>query len=181
MVWKLTDPQGNESAKCRWETVQYTRGRGLDLGCGPLKQFPHWIGIDNRVDAHLYNIQINPDVTVETAEKLDMFASGSMDFCFSSHLLEHIDIERVPAMLKEWWRVLKPKGHLVLYLPAKGLYPDVGEVGCNPDHKFTPTQDMIIEWMKTVGSWDLVENQLRGVAGDQYPTEYSFLQVYKKF
>ena len=47
MVWKADDPQGNESGKIRWELVKWTRGRGLDVGCGPNKAFPHMIGVDN--------------------------------------------------------------------------------------------------------------------------------------
>ena len=34
MSWNINDPQGNESGKIKWEIVPYTRGRGLDLGCG---------------------------------------------------------------------------------------------------------------------------------------------------
>ena len=47
MVWKRDDPQGDESGKIRLETVRYTRGQGLDLGCGPDKIWPHAIGVDN--------------------------------------------------------------------------------------------------------------------------------------
>ena len=173
MTWKETDPQGAESAKCRWDVVRYTRGKGLDVGCGPWKQFPHWIGVDNRADTQLFGVQMDPDVMVETAEDLSLFASGSLDFVFSSHLLEHIAYEKVPATLKEWLRVLKVGGYLVLYLPDEDQYPKVGEHGANPDHKWNVNYDRVLEAMS--GSWDLVKFEKR----DQ-GMEYSLLFVFKK-
>ena len=90
MTWREDGPQGNESAKVRWDIVEYTRGRGLDLGCGPFKAYPHFIGVDNGHHAQEFGWQYKPDIHVDTCERLDMFASNSMDFVFSSHLLEHI-------------------------------------------------------------------------------------------
>jgi predicted SAM-dependent methyltransferase len=112
MVWKIDNPQGNEAAKVKYEVVEYTRGRGLDLGCGPFKLYSHFTGVDN---GHHWGTQ-GADI-VQDCETLDMFASQSCDFVFSSHLLEHI--EDYKAALKEWWRVIKPGGHLILYLPHK--------------------------------------------------------------
>jgi predicted SAM-dependent methyltransferase/ADP-heptose:LPS heptosyltransferase len=177
MTWNVNDPQGNESAKIRWEIVQYTRGRGLDIGCGPMKQFPHWIGIDNRKDTGLFNIPITPDVTVKTAEALDLFASGSMDFCFSSHLLEHIDYENVPAALKEWMRVIRHRGYLLLYLPDEDEYPKVGEKDANPDHRWNVSYDRVLEAMRASGtSWDLIEFQKRN-GGKEYSLYFVFQKI----
>jgi ubiquinone/menaquinone biosynthesis C-methylase UbiE len=53
-----------------------------------------------------------------------------MDFVYSAHLLEHVqDFE---SALREWWRVIKPGGYLVLYLPHKKFYPNIGVPGSNP-------------------------------------------------
>jgi predicted SAM-dependent methyltransferase len=176
MVWKADDPQGNESAKIRWEVVQYTRGRGLDIGCGPAKQYPHWIGVDNKKDTQLYNIPITPDVVVETAESLNLFATLSMNFCFSSHLLEHIEYERVPVALKEWMRVLNYRGHLLLYLPDEDEYPKIGEKGANPDHKWNVNYDKVVEAMRATGTcWDLIDFQKRNETN-----EYSLYFVFQK-
>jgi SAM-dependent methyltransferase len=175
MVWKKDAPQGHEVSKIRWELVPYTRGRGLDLGCGPEKGFPHFRGIDSNKDAALFGIQATAaDFIIPTCEVLDDFASASQDFIFSSHLLEHI-VEHEKA-LREWWRVLRPGGHLCLYLPHKDFYPNIGTDGANPDHKHDFHPDDIIAAMKKIGGWDLVENQDRN-EGD----EYSFFQVYKKY
>lgn len=169
MVWRIDDPQGNEAEKIRWELVEYTRGRGLDLGCGQFKAFPHFTGVDN---GHHWGMK-GVDVHVNTCEDLSIFASQSMDFVFSSHLLEHI--VNTKAALKEWMRVLKVGGRLCLYLPHKEHYPNVGEEGANPDHKHDFMPEDIIEVMKDVGGWDLCRNETRTEG-----REYSFFQVYTK-
>jgi len=173
MVWTIDGPQGNESAKIKYDLVPYTRGKVLDLGCGPFKAFPHFIGVDNGHHDQQFGWQNKADIILDTCEKLDIFASHSMDAVFSSHLLEHI--EDTKGSLKEWYRVLKQGGYLCLYLPHKNLYPNVGEEGANPDHKHDFLPEDIIEIMKDVGGWDLIRNEDRN---EDY--EYSFLQVYKK-
>ncbi len=174
MTWKIDDEQGSESKKIVWEVAPYLRGRGVDLGAGMFKILPQAIAVDNGHHA-VFGHNIKPDVTVQTAEKLDIFGSGSMDFVYSSHLLEHI--ENYKAALQEWWRLVKEGGVLALYLPHKKFYPNIGTYGCNPDHKHDFLPEDIIEAMKNVtgGGWDLVENQERDM-----DREYSFLQVYRK-
>ena len=169
MVWDKDAPQGNEAAKIMWDIVPYTNGTGLDLGCGPWKAFPHFIGVDN---GHHFGTG-GADVAVKTCESLPLFANGSMDFVFSSHLLEHI--EDYQASLKEWWRVVKVGGFLCLYLPHKDFYPNVGHEGANPDHKHDFTPEDIVSAMEEIDGWDLVENQTRPDGN-----EYSFFQVYQK-
>jgi ADP-heptose:LPS heptosyltransferase/predicted SAM-dependent methyltransferase len=172
MVWKAEDPTGNESGKILWELVPYTRGRGVDLGCGPDKAFPHFIGVDNYTATAQFGIGMKPDVACNVS-KLDVFGSASMDFAFSSHCLEHV--EDYKATLKEWWRVIRPGGHLCLYLPHKNFYPNIGQPGANPDHKHDFLPADIVEAMREIGSWDLVRNEDRGEG-----REYSFFQVYRK-
>ena len=171
MAWEAGRKCECEADKVKYLIVPYTRGTGLDLGCGRRKTFPHFIGIDNRADVE-QGIPIRPDIEAD-ATKLPMFADGSMDFVFSSHLLEHIEDHK--AALIEWWRVLKVGGHMVLYLPHKSFYPNIGKPGSNPDHKhdFAPADIQAV--MEAAGGWDLLVNETR--SGDD---EYSFLQVWRK-
>ena len=67
MVWKADTEQLHETSKIRWELPQYTRGFVLDIGCGPDKGFPHFIGVDSRKDEKLFGIIMNPDLTVPDA------------------------------------------------------------------------------------------------------------------
>lgn len=180
MVWRIEDRQGNESAKIKYDIVPYTRGRGLDLGCGMYKTYPHFIGLDNRKQwghdlppADEYALRMNVDIDCDCSN-LDLFTSNSMDFVFSSHLLEHMSDPK--KVLTNWWRLIKPGGYLVLYLPHAEFYPKVGEPGANPDHKHDFLPDDILKIMKNVASgWDMAVNEDRNEGN-----EYSFLQVYEK-
>lgn len=174
MVWRADDPQGHESEKIKWEIVEYTRGRGLDLGCGNYKPFEHFVGVDNGDHCRKFGWTSAANFHVQTCENLEMFANGSMDFVFSSHLLEHI--QNHEAALKEWWRIVKPGGYLVLYLPHKDFYPNMGSPGANPEHVHDFLPDDIVKVMRGLGGWDLVRNEDRNE-----DREYSFLQVYCKF
>lgn len=173
MTWKKDAQQGNEARKIKWELVPYTRGTVLDIGCGPYKAFPHFVGFDSCIDTQLFGIPMLPDIKGECTD-LSRFASQSHDAVFSSHCLEHIEDHK--KALREWWRVIKPGGHLCLYLPHKDFYPNIGVEGANPDHKhdFTP-QDIIDVMMGMKEGWDLIENQDRNE-----DDEYSFFQVYRK-
>lgn len=169
-MWSRETSCGREWAKIKYDIVPYTRGRGLDLGSGAEKPYRHFISVDN--GANLAGSKTNPDIWGDCTD-LSVFADGSMDFVFSSHLLEHI--QDYKSALAEWWRVIRNSGYLVLYLPHKDYYPNVGEPNGNPDHKHDFVQEDIIGAMQAVGGWTLLVNELR-TEGD----EYSFLQVYMK-
>lgn len=171
MTWS-NKPHIQEWTKIVWELVPYTGGRGLDVGCGVNKAYPHMIGVDSKKDKELFNNNVKPDVVADALD-LGMFADGSMDFVFSSHTLEHIQEHK--KALKEWWRVIKPGGHLVLYLPHKDFYPNIGTEFANPDHVHDFLPQDIINAMKEIGTWDLRRNEPRN---DE--DEYSFFQVFKK-
>jgi glycosyltransferase involved in cell wall biosynthesis len=79
----------------------------LNLGCGPYKM-SGYINID------LYDKGADMNIDVRD---LSYFKTGSVDEVFSSHLLEHFSPYHVMALLKEWNRVLKPGGKLILELP----------------------------------------------------------------
>lgn len=49
MTWDIKDTQGDETGKIRWELVPYTKGRGLDVGCGPVQAFPHFTSISKSI------------------------------------------------------------------------------------------------------------------------------------
>lgn len=172
MVWRREAPQCNEVGKMLWELVPYTRGFVLDLGCGPTKGFPHFVGVDSRKDTSLFNIPMNPEVTADCTD-LKMFADGCADAVFSSHLLEHI--EDYKAALREWWRLVRVDGHLCLYLPHKEFYPNVGSPDANKDHKHDFVPQDILDVMDEFPDWDCLRNEDRNTH-----EEYSFFQVFKK-
>ena len=54
------------------------------------------------------------------ARSLYWFNSNVMDYVFSSHLLE--DFEDTESVLREWIRVLKVGGYLILFCPDEQAY-----------------------------------------------------------
>lgn len=171
MTWSLENSKNNEASKIRWELVPYMRGKVLDIGCGPYKAFPHFVGIDN---GHHWGVQ-GADIEAE-ATNLEIIADSSCDAVFSSHLLEHIPYADVPNTLNEWFRVTKVGGHVILYLPDSDEYPKVGTQYANADHKFDVTYDNIVEALeKTEYSWDMTDFQKRNE-----DDEYSLFFVLKK-
>lgn len=177
MVWRAEDPQGDEAGKVKYLVVPYTRGAVLDMGCGPRKAFPHFIGVDSCKDTELFNIEIRPDVNCDVADPkaiYETFEPGSCDAIFSSHCLEHI--EDHTAALRAWWDIIKVGGHLVLYLPHRDLYPNIGTPGANPDHvhDFVPN-DILLAIEAFTDNFDVIVSEDR--ADDR---EYSFLLVLKK-
>ena len=172
MTWDIKQEYKPESKKVVWEVAPYLRGRGVDLGAGTFKVLPHAISVDNG-HHEAFGHYIHADVRVESCEKMDIFASRSMDFVYSSHLLEHI--ENWQAALAEWWRLVKEDGYLVLYLPHADFYPLVGEPGANPDHKWNVRPEYIITEMEKYRGWDLVQNQSRNE-----DDEYSMLLIFKR-
>lgn len=187
MTWSSDKPQGKEMAKTRWRATQYLRGRGLDLGCGPEKVLDtkNVLGVDSCKDVDMFGIAMNPDIKADV-EALDMFAAGSMDYVFSSHTLEHIHWEKVPSVLREWMRLVKVGGHLVLYLPDEGQYPKcaeplrgifVPEPHCNLDHKWNVSYARIVEAMeKTGANWDLVAYEVCSKE-DEYSLFFAFRKL----
>jgi len=90
------------------------------------------------------------------AQSLDGLEDGSQDFVHSSHCLEHLDDPA--AGLANWFRVLKPGGHLVLMVPDEDLY-EQGEFPStwNGDHKWTFTIHKGKSWSgKSLNLMDII-------------------------
>lgn len=118
----------SETAKCRPRLLQFCQGKGVDVGCGVVEKItPDAIGVDARsgVADHVGPI-----------DRLDFILTGTLDYVFSSHALEHMPFP-VQA-LKEWMRTLRPGGHLVLYLPHREHYNV-----WNPEHYFNPSPEVV--------------------------------------
>jgi len=152
-----------------WDLVPYTRGTVLDVGGPYVKPFPQFIKVHDSP-----NTDNKPDLVADCADLSKSVHAGSVDAVFSAHMLG--DIEDYRAALASWWACVKVGGHLVLYLPHKDHYPNIGCPGANPDHKhdFEP-QDIVRAMRMLRGGWDLVVQEVRTEG-----REYSFLQVFRK-
>lgn len=112
----------SETATCRERLAQYCTGVGVDLGFGGDGITPTAICIDRAEDDLRRSKHPNPMPThlVGDIARLHWFQDDCLDFVYSSHALE--DFLNTKGVLKEWLRVLKPGGRLVLFLPDQAAY-----------------------------------------------------------
>ena len=98
---------------------KYCTGNGLDIGFGGDPIVPNVQGWDFEHGDAQYLFDI-PD--------------SEFDFVYSSHTLEHMNEPELA--LKNWWRVLKPGGHLIIYIPHRDLYEKKKNLPSqfNPNH-----------------------------------------------
>jgi ADP-heptose:LPS heptosyltransferase/predicted SAM-dependent methyltransferase len=176
MVWtQQTNTGFAEADKIAHAIVRYTRGHVLELGAGTHATWPHFTTVDSGKAMN----GLKPDniSVMQDCADLSLFGDASWDAVFSSHLLEHFDLKRVPKILKEWSRVLRVGGYLVLYVPSANLYPKAGTPGANDDHKWDIYPDDIEKLLKehTDCGWTQLEKEERN-QGD----EYSLFLVFKK-
>ena len=168
MTWDIKAPYIPEVEKCRPRLLRFCKGQGLDLGCGSKKIKDSAIGCDLGKGGNSA-----ADFSIDLECGLTLFASDTFDFIFSSHYLEHV--KNPLGVLQEWWRVIRPGGNLVLYLPHADLYPRMGHEGANPDHKSDFTPEMILEMMGEFASFEILVNETHAEND-----EYSFELVFKK-
>lgn len=124
----------------------FCQGQGLDIGYGGDLLVPNCRGWD---------------VEDGDAQYLRGIAAESFDFVYSSHTLEHL--VDPAAALANWWRAVKPGGHLILYIPHRDLFERRKTLPSrfNSDHRhfFLPDRD---DPPHTLGIVPLIERTLDG-------------------
>lgn len=122
-------------------TGRWMAGSCIDIGAGSdglsryVKLFPKITGVREW------------DLSDGDAQLMEGVADESFDTVHSSHTLEHMrDVEEA---LDNWWRILKPGGHLVVVVPDWELYEQgIWPSTFNPDHKhrFTTSRETLMRW-----------------------------------
>lgn len=157
---------------------QYCRGNTLDIASGGWPVVPHAIQIELPQDefAH-YNSGKIPDSPIQwRGYATDLpFKDATVDTAFSSHLLE--DYLEWEPVLKEWVRVIKPGGFLVILVPDKVLWNEAIRKGQPPNcaHKHESHAGELSQYAEAIGL-DVIEDRLT----DCFPGDYSILFVGKK-
>lgn len=131
--------------------TRYLVGDGIDIGCGsdPISLYGELFPLMKSLKPW--------DLGDGDAQLLANVADESFDFVHSSHCLEHM-VDPVEA-LGNWFRVLRPGGHLIIMVPDEDLY----EMGVfpsrnNADHKWTFTLWKEGSWCdKSVNVVDLIK------------------------
>ncbi len=131
-------------------TNRYFVGVGLDIGGkpDPLMLYRGLFAQMGRVQTW--------DWEDGDAQFLSGVDDGAFDFVHSSHCLEHLVDPR--EGLRNWLRVVKPGGHLIITVPDEDLY-EQGKFPStfNRDHKWTFTVQKSNSWStKSLNILDLV-------------------------
>jgi SAM-dependent methyltransferase len=165
----------NETSKTRrlWNDYHHgiLSGNGIDIGCGKDPVTPN---------ARIFDLEQGD------ANHITRYVSEQFDFVYSSHCLEHM--RDAKAAIREWWRLVRPGGHLFIIVPDEDLYEQgIFPSRFNPDHKWTftiskaqswsPVSINLLELSQSLPSSELVEIQLQDIDydrsllkfGEQYP------------
>lgn len=109
-----------ETATHRHWLIHLIRGNGLDVGHGgdPIVSRAVTVDLSEEQRAHCGS---HPTNLSGDARNLYWFRDGVLDYVYSSHCLE--DFFETETVLREWMRVLKrPGGLLILLLPDQARY-----------------------------------------------------------
>lgn len=139
-----------ETTKARGRRVKdgffdkYCQGKGLDIGYGGDLLTPICRGWDWEHGDAQYPHGMEDE---------------KFDFVYSSHTLEHT--VNPDIALRNWWRVLKPGGYLILYIPHRDLYEKRKTLPSrwNSDHKHFFLMDRD-EQPDTIGIIPLIQRSL---------------------
>lgn len=155
------------AAAIKWDLLPFVNGDGLDIGCGDARPHDWFVGLDIRPGTG----SKGPN-QIRDARSVDKyFAAESQDFVFSSFLLNELD--DWPAVLKGWWKLLKPNGYLIVFLPV--IEEVDGQLkapeGVAPARVRPCSPKLMIDAMAALKPWQFVEARTNGE---------QFFHVYRK-
>jgi len=110
----------SETSRVKSLFERYCKGYGLDIGAGGDKIVSHAISVD--LPRPYTKVGEDPVQLGGDARNLMWFTSETLDFVYSSHLLEDFPESETVLIMLEWLRVIKKGGYFCLYLPDQQLY-----------------------------------------------------------
>lgn len=114
--WKFM----SETRLARKVLGKYCTGLGLDMGFGGDKITPEALSFDT--DPPYTHVGGDKQILKGHCRDLGFLCDESLDYIYSSHLLEDFIFPEVEQILREWRRVLKPGGLLVTCCPDQQVY-----------------------------------------------------------
>jgi SAM-dependent methyltransferase len=140
------------------QVIQFTKGVGIDIGCGLNKIHSAAIGIDFQLGDKDFGYPFGANIKVPKNKDwlpLPWFKDESLDFVFSSHCLEHFS--KPKEAVREIFRLLKPGGYLVLILPDMRYYPKKGEARANPDHEWDCYPQVLVDIVTSMATCKIIQ------------------------
>jgi GT2 family glycosyltransferase len=137
----------------------------IDMGCGNSKVHDSAIGVDIIPNGE-YGIgggmrfapNRHTDVIADISKPMPMFEDDEADYIVGKHVLEHI-IDYM-STLKEWHRILKRGGRLVIVLPD---YTRGEAITCDPTHVHVFDKDSLSTALDATGYKILSHEGMDGI------------------
>lgn len=103
--------------------------------------------------------------------------ANSLDFVYSSHLIEDYPYDQWPELMMTWKIMLKPGGHMIILTPERVRWAEAIRRGQPPNcsHKYEPLLGEMSVVAKQIGL-EVVEERLT----DLDKNDYTILGVFKK-
>ena len=168
-------PYASETSKHRHVVMPYCLGFGIDIGFGGDPVTPAAVRVD-LPEPYAYTgefpVQLGGD-----CRDLRWFCDNQLDYVYSSHVLEDFDERETVDLMREWTRVLRLGGHLVLLLPDQQRYLRhclaTGQY-INEHHSIDHfSLDYVVNAARKAGSLELC-------AQEEAVGDYSFVAVFRK-
>jgi len=168
----------SETSKYRHLTVPHCQGCGVDVASqgDPVVPWAMNFELPEKEFAY-YNSGNKPRGPIQLSGFANAlpFNNDSLDFVYSSHLLE--DFADWTPLLKEWVRVLKPGGKLIVLIPDRELWVAACEKGQPPNdaHRHEGKPGELSTYAEALGL-KVLEDRLTNV----FEGDYSILFVAQK-
>jgi SAM-dependent methyltransferase len=141
----MNEQSKSHFSRLRNDGYRFLRGSVLDIGCGP-----------DPIKLPAPTVVTGWDIPDGDAQYLESLQDGKFDAVVSSHCLEHmVDVR---TALKNWSRVLKEGGYMLIYVPSWTFYErrqwpsryngdhkasfDLVDPYARPDHPFYGFKEM---------------------------------------
>lgn len=171
---------GSEVEKYRYAAAPYCIGAGVDIASQGVTVVPWAISFDLPEKEFLhYSNGAPPKGPIHLRGHADSlpFETASLDFVFSSHLLEDY-LDWLPV-LTEWNRVVRIGGHIVILIPDKELWNAAIAAGQPPNnsHRHEGRVGELSEvFRQYFGHFEILKDELTSVI----PEDYNIIFVAKR-